>query len=125
MTLIRSKLISQYGEWNEKRRYKVGAVVVWVGAVWQNFTGANSDPSTENDWLRVGSSDANPQPYKVEFMFSGSQTFTLEPGVVLTGLFYNNSELDSDQYSKSGNDYTIITPTLVADDKIKFSGIKF
>lgn len=55
-------LVNNYENWDAKRRYKINSTVSYNGNNWQNITGINSEPGTDNNWLNTNS---NQPKYKV------------------------------------------------------------
>lgn len=49
----KSQLINTNETWNAKKRYKINAVVTYLGSTYQNSTGGNSDPISGNDWFLI------------------------------------------------------------------------
>lgn len=52
-------LVSGNNLWNPKARYKVNTVVSYLAVNWQNATGINTEPGTDNNWGRVSSFNGN------------------------------------------------------------------
>lgn len=46
----KSQLINTNQTWNAKKRYKINAVVTYLGKTYQNSTGKNSEPGDGSDW---------------------------------------------------------------------------
>jgi hypothetical protein len=47
------QLVNSVETWDANRRYKINAIVTYLGSDWQNTTGINSEPGIGNDWIRV------------------------------------------------------------------------
>ena len=50
-------LVNSNQNWNAKKRYKINAVVTYLGETYQNSTGGNSEPGVVNDWILTKSKD--------------------------------------------------------------------
>jgi len=46
-------LVNSAPNWNEKRRYKINAIVIYNGTIYQNGTGINSEPGVGDDWVLI------------------------------------------------------------------------
>jgi hypothetical protein len=73
-------LINNHEDWDINRRYKVGASVRYNSADWQNTTGVNSEPGTDDNWIQT--SIVDPRPYRV-YTALITQSGTNNPTVVV------------------------------------------
>ena len=44
-------------DFNSKKRYKVGSIVIFENGYYVNFSGRNSNPDTPEDWAYIGEKD--------------------------------------------------------------------
>lgn len=56
----KTQLINSNSIWNNRRRYKINAVVSYNGETYQNTTGGNSIPSNGLDWISIIKNESFP-----------------------------------------------------------------
>ena len=56
-------LVNSNQNWSQKRRYKINNVVSYLGSIYQNSTGINTDPSLLTDWVTVNKVNNEVQTY--------------------------------------------------------------
>ena len=103
-------------EWSEKRRYKIGQLVSFSGATYQNATGMNSNPTDNTDWIRQTSGLAG---FNTIIQWNGTDTVTVPLGY--SGTLWNMSRSNFSTYSVVGTDLTITGGTAEAGDIIQFT----
>lgn len=101
----RVKLINTNESWNEKKRYKINSVVSYLGSIYQNSTGANSDPVLGNDWVVVKKLDVIPVVYQDDFIDSGTHQFEVPEGILIQNAFLNDAQVG--RFSQSGTTVTV------------------
>ena len=106
--------------WTINQRYKVNDVVTQGGNVYQNKTGANSEPSLLTDWIFISGSALAITSYSNNFGYVDTNVFTVPSNLVIVSVLFNG--FDTTNYSKSGTDL-IISDTLVDGDFINVRGI--
>lgn len=87
------KIINSNQGWNPKKRYKINEVVSYLGNIYQNSTGINSDPLLVNDWIVVKKMDAVPVVYGNDFIDSGTHQFTVPEGILIQNAFLNGAQV--------------------------------
>lgn len=116
MALQKVQLTNNNQSWNEKRRYRIGEVVTDSGNVYENFTGANSTPSTGVDWLFLKSL-GNTIPFpKVQIIATEGQTiFPIGTTILANGVLWNGVGLNDDDWSQTGTNITTTFPLTAGD----------
>lgn len=119
MAQQRVQITNNNQSWNEKKRYKVNEVVNHSGGVYQNFTGANSDPSLETDWVLLKLlGNIIPFP-KVQITATEGQTiFPIGTTALANGVLWNGVGLNDSDWSQTGTNITTTFP-LTAGDILK------
>lgn len=116
----RVKLINSNENWNSKKRYKINTVVSYVGSIYQNSTGANSDPLLGNDWVMVKKLDVIPLVFHQDFYADASKEFYVPEGILIENAFLNFISAAGADWSQSG---TIVTVTSsVEGDLVTLTG---
>lgn len=110
----RVKLINGDENWNEKKRYKINAVVNYLGSIYQNKTGINSEPSLGNDWIIVKKLDIVPLVFHQDFYADITQEFTIPEGILIENVFINFVSAAGADWSQSGTTVTV-TSSIVGD----------
>ena len=106
--------------WSANKRYKVNDVVTQGGKVYQNKTGANSEPSLLTDWILISNSSSVITSYSNDFGYVDTNVFTVPNNLVIVSVLFNG--FDTTNYSVSGTDLTV-SDTLVSGDVINVRGI--
>jgi hypothetical protein len=106
--------------WTINQRYKVNDVVTQGGNVYQNKTGANSEPSLLIDWILISNSSSGITSYSNDFGYVDTNVFTVPSNLVIVSVLFNG--FDTTNYLVSGTDLTI-SDTLVDGDFINVRGI--
>lgn len=120
MAIQKQILTNGYSEWSINQRYKVNSVVTKDGKVYQNTTGANSNPDLLSDWVLIGSDGALITPYADEFAYVDTNVFTVPSNLVIVSVLFNG--FDTSGYGVSGTSLTI-SDALTVGDVIKVRGI--
>lgn len=114
----RVKLINSNENWNDKKRYKINTVVSYVGSIFQNSTGANSDPLLANDWIVVKKLDLIPVIYYDDFVDSGTHEFIVPEGILIQNAFLNGAQVSP--FSQTGT--TVAVTNSLTDDLVTLTG---
>ncbi len=101
----KSQLVRQV-TWNANRRYKIGTVVLYSDVEYQNITGKNSIPGTDDNWLSMSGASTIPSRILYINSITGNNTTAIPgdanfPFINTTGAF---SIMDSNINVK----YTIV-----------------
>jgi len=115
---IRVKLINTSQFWNPKKRYKINETVSYIGIIYQNTTGINSDPTLGNDWQVVKKLDIVPVIYQNDFVDSGTHEFLVPEGILIQNGFLNGAQVA--YFSQSGT--TVTVTNSVTDDLVTLTG---
>ena len=113
-------LVNSNQNWSQKRRYKINNVVSYLGSIYQNSTGINTDPLLLTDWVLLNNAST---PIIMDGIIGvtagfivGQTIFTLPAGAKCIGVHLahakqykttsNNASL-ANRWSQTGNDVTI------------------
>lgn len=117
-------LVNSNQNWSQKRRYKINNVVSYLGSIYQNSTGINTDPSLLTDWVTVNKVNNEVQTY-TEILTENKQTFTLPLGAKVEQVMQNEALLINTtnvlypkRYTFVDNVVTITSPTTVTNNRI-------
>lgn len=114
----RVKLINSNENWNAKKRYKINTVVTYVGLIYQNSTGANSDPLLGNDWIVLKKLDVIPVIFYDDFVDSGTHEFIVPEGILIQNAFLNGAQVSP--FSQTGMIVTVTNS--LTDDLVTLTG---
>lgn len=113
------KLVNSSQIWNPKKRYRINETVVYQSIIYQNSTGANTDPTLGNDWVAVVKTDSVPVIYRNDFTDSGTHSFTVPSGILIGNVFLNSVVSPSD-WSQSGT--LVSVPSSQTGDLVTLTG---
>lgn len=114
MALQITRITNNNQGWEAKRRYRVNEVVSYLGSVYQNFTGGNSNPSLATDWVFLNTVNNIPIVYANDFIADSSKQFTVPEGIYIKNAFLNNISVNASDRSQIGQVVTI-TSSQVGD----------
>lgn len=120
MSTQKQTITNSSSAWTINKRYKVNDVVTQGGKVYQNKTGANSEPSLLTDWILISESAFAITSYSTDFAYVDTNVFTVPSNLVIVSVLFNG--FDTTNYSKSGVNLTI-SDTLVSGDVVNVRGI--
>ena len=112
------KIFNSNENWNEKKRYKINTVVKYLGVVYQNSTGSNSEPSILLDWVIVKKDDVTPTSYFQEFIDDGSHQYVVPEGIRVQNAFLNGAQVTP--FTQVGT--LITTSNSITDDLVTLTG---
>lgn len=103
----KSQLTNTNETWNAKKRYKINAVVTYLGKTYQNSTGANSIPTSNVDWIFLKST-SNSLSEKLQFTADGvSASYNIVYSATIKAVFWNSVLLNDDDWSQTGTTLTL------------------
>ncbi len=119
MSKNRLILINENLIWNPNRRYKINAVVSYLGISYQNNTGINSQPDTLIDWQVIVVKNTR-TPSQIT-TYSGVSTFTIPDGAIVNSVMLVRALLyEADEWTQIGNVLTI-TKTMTIGNRIQIN----
>lgn len=107
-------LINSNQSWNSKRRYKINSVVNYLGSIYQNSTGINTDPILGTDWVIVKKLDIIPLVFHQDFYADASQQFTVPEGILIENVFINFVSAAGADWNQLGQIITV-TSSITGD----------
>ena len=118
----KSQLVNTNDTWNAQRRYKINASVNYNGNIYQNYTGANSVPTSNVDWVYLKSL-SNALLEQLDFEANGIDNF-IDIGTTekVKSFFYNSVLQEKIFWSQLGS---IITFTFVPDAGLGIKNLQF
>lgn len=101
-------------DWSVRLRPRVGDTVKFNGSYYSNYTGKNSSPSFDTDWVLVSlAAPYNPEPVLFTALSTGiNQVFVLPPGFLARSVLKSKAELfKGTEWNQIGQNLTIMVNT--------------